>query len=183
MLMLFTLQHCIKMVKTEIRGMVDQIKMSNPQLVARVAFVGYADYGDPQPPQLDFTQDVQQFQNLLDTVVAGGGGDAAEDVFSGLQAASRLSWSSSNRILVHVADCPCHGAAYHDSSIGDDYPGGDKYGRQGAVLLQQLAEGCRLDAYLFCHLTQYTKQMVTVFQELLGRLLISSSLTLACKLS
>ena len=34
--------------------------------------------------------------------------------------------------------------------------------------MRQLAEGCRLDTYLFCHLTQLTQKMVRRFQELLG---------------
>ena len=97
------------MVKDEIRSMVDQIKRSNPQCVMKLAFVGYTDYNDPKPPQLDFTEDMQAFHATLDSVKAGGGGDGAEDVFTGLQDAGKLTWSSGNRVLIHIADYPCHG--------------------------------------------------------------------------
>lgn len=157
------------MVKTEIRSMIDQIKVSNPQCIVRLAFVGYADYADPQPPQIDFTQDLHTFQGVLNTVSAAGGGDAAEDIFSGLQAVGRLAWSSGNLVLVHVGDYPCHGQEFHDmGSSGDSHIGGDLHGRDAAKLLLELAEGCRLDTYLFCHLTQHTQKMICRFQELLG---------------
>ena len=42
-----------------------------------------------------------------------GGGDAAEDVFSGIEAAQALKWQAGSRILVHVTDAPCHGSEFH----------------------------------------------------------------------
>ena len=165
------LQGCLDMVKVEIRGMLDQICKNNPQCSVRVAFVGYADYNYPQAPFLDFTENVQSFQGVLDTVKPQyhSRPDPAEDVFSGLEAVARLSWISANRVVVHIADAPCHGEEFHDlGPKNDHYLSGDKLGRDAAELLRQLAEDCKLDTYMFCHLTEWTQKMVDRFKDLLG---------------
>ena len=48
----------------------------------------------------------------LTAPAAPGGGDAAEDVFSGIEAAQALQWQAGSRVLVHVADAPCHGSEF-----------------------------------------------------------------------
>lgn len=72
----------------------------------------YAD--DPSVQTLPFTADLAAFKTIVGSIAATGGGDAAEDVFSGLQAVAQLDWQAGSRVLVHVADCPCHGFAYHN---------------------------------------------------------------------
>ena len=52
----------------------------------------------------------------------------------------------------------------------DAHCGGDKLGREPAALLRGFAAACRLDAWVFCHLTSYTAKMVQRFKELLGAL-------------
>ena len=161
-------------VKVEIWGIVDNIRKGNPGCTLRVAFVGYIDDDHPagaKAPLLDFTGNVQDLRRLLDQIAPTGGTDYAEDVFSGLQAAGSLSWTSTNRVLVHVGDHPCHGIEFHNfipTSWYDRYPSGDPWGRKAAHLLRRLAEGCKLDAYLFCHLTEHTQKMVKRFKEQLG---------------
>ncbi|MCO5600327.1 hypothetical protein L7F22_054437 [Adiantum nelumboides] len=49
---------------------------------------------------------------------AKGGNDTAEDVFSGLEALSKLDWTAHNRVVYHIVDAPCHGTQFHDSKIG-----------------------------------------------------------------
>ena len=144
---------------------------------------GYADYDYPQAPLLDFTEDVQSFQGVLDTVKPQyhSHPDPAEDVFSGLQAVTKLGWSSANRVVVHIADAPCHGEEFHDLGPKNDrYLGGDKLGRDAAELLRQLAEDCKLDTYLFCHLTEWTQKMVDRFRDLLGESQPASLAVLHC---
>ena len=59
----------------------------------RCAFVAYRDYDDtPNVEVLDFTSDFHQFSKFVRSVVATGGGDECEDVFSGLQSLANLSW-------------------------------------------------------------------------------------------
>lgn len=82
------------------------------------------DYGDTQPVEvLPFTSDIAGFKRFVGGVTAIGGGDAAEDVFSGLEAAQGLEWGAGSRILVHVADAPCHGYPdFHDMVRFKDLP-------------------------------------------------------------
>jgi hypothetical protein len=64
----------------------------------------------------------------LDKCPAKGGGDGPEDVAGGLNAVLDLSWIASTRLVIHIADAPCHGTAYHGGKFRDDYPDGDPLG-------------------------------------------------------
>jgi hypothetical protein len=76
-----------------------------------VAFVGYRDYDDEKRiERLDFTEDTSAVINFMNNVEAVGGGDTCEDVFGGLDVVRNLTWSSPNRVLIHVADAPPHGS-------------------------------------------------------------------------
>ena len=41
---------------------------------------------------------------------------------SALRRVTQLTWKSSVKILVHIADCPCHGKEYH--TMYDEKPEG-----------------------------------------------------------
>ena len=45
-----------------------------------------------------------------------------------LQAALKLSWRSSTKLLIHFSDAPAHGTMYHNGQSGDSHPGGDPTG-------------------------------------------------------
>merc|ERR1712137_360049 len=60
-------------------------------------------------------------------ISAGGGGDAPEDVVGGLRHVVDRDWVASTRVVIHIADAPCHGSVYHDG-LGDNYPNGDPSG-------------------------------------------------------
>ena len=160
-------------IKREIRAIVGQLKGWNTRCVLRLAFVAYTDYDNPAPHQLDFTTDIQAFETHLSSITAAGGGDCAEDVFSGLEAAGKLSWSAGGRVLMHVGDAPCHGKEFHEG-VGDRYPGGDKHGRCAATLLRNLADDCQLTGYVFHHLNQSTYKMMNRFELLLGPPLLTN---------
>lgn len=96
---------------------------------------------------------------------AGGGGDTCEDVFSGLEAAAKLSWTGHNRIVFHAADAPCHGTAFHAAGLRDDHPKVDKKGREASELLKQLSYAATTN-YFFSHLNNSTEQMVREFIRL-----------------
>jgi hypothetical protein len=69
-----------------------------------------------------------------------GGTDECEDVFSGLEAAGKLSWrGEGSKVIFHIADAPCHGKLFHKlGETKDDYFGGDREGRRVEDLLQVL---------------------------------------------
>lgn len=75
------------------------------------------------------------------------------------------SFALAGRLLVHIADAPCHGTEFN-SGLSDNYPGGDARGRSAAALLQTLRADCHVSTYFFCHLNDTTRQMVAVFKRL-----------------
>jgi hypothetical protein len=129
----------ITATKSTIQQIVRRITTNLCRVVARVAFVGYRDFcdGDRRLTVLDFTTDLNAFKAHVEAQPATGGGDEAEDVFGGLDAAIRLTWTSASKIIVHVADAPCHGLAFHDG-CGDNYPGGHPNGLTAESLLEAL---------------------------------------------
>jgi hypothetical protein len=78
----------------------------------RVGATFYRDRDDDvRVAQIPFTADVAGFAATMQTVVASGGGDYAEDMYAGLEAAlSRMAWTEETavRVLVIVADAPPH---------------------------------------------------------------------------
>ena len=161
------------MVKDSIVSIADQIRSTFPALQLRTAFVAYRDYDDAQPVEvLDFVDHAtshSRFQSFVQAIEADGGADEAEDIFSGLAAAASLSWKSANRVLVHMADAPCHGNEFYmGTKVNDTYPGGDKLGRSAANLLTRLRLKASVNSYLFCHLNSSTHRMLQRFKELDG---------------
>lgn len=46
-----------------------------------------------------------------------------------LQAALKLSWRSSTKLLIHFGDAPAHGRQYHAPCVHDNYLAGDPSGK------------------------------------------------------
>jgi hypothetical protein len=139
--------------------------MTFADLVLKVAFVGYRDhYDEERIISLPFTGDIAYFKSFVSKIQAGGGGDAAEDVFGGLEKAGELQWSAPTRILFHVADAPCHGKQYHDDVL-DDWPNGDPRSLKAKDLLKVLED--KNVKYWFAKLTDKTDKMITEFTRLM----------------
>ena len=158
------------MIKSTVTSMTAGIMASYPECKLRVAFVPYRDYVDSEldDSQLcDFTTSFSGpdsvFSKALSRVNASGGGDDAEDVFSGISRVAQLSWDATNRLLFHIADAPCHGLKFHDG-VGDHHPYGDLYERTIEDQLRILYEICHISTYFFCHLNTSTRKMIRVFQ-------------------
>jgi hypothetical protein len=140
----------------------------------RVAFAPYRDYEDTvkdDDEACDFTSSFtgadSTFVRALSRVRASGGGDDAEDVFTGIARVAGFNWNASNRLLIHIADAPCHGIQFHDG-VGDHYPAGDKYGRSIDDQLKLLFERCKVSTYFFCHLNTSTRKMLQEFKRASG---------------
>lgn len=93
----------------EITEKIQQLE-GNPGI--RYGLVAYKDQGDDYVTRrVDFTSDVQGFNNQLKAFSAGGGGDYPEDLNQGLDdAVHKLNWDSgeSVRLVFVVADAPPH---------------------------------------------------------------------------
>ena len=81
------------MVREKIVATAAAIRARFPSSKVRVAFVGYRDYGE-RIDRVPFTDDVSAFKAAMYEIEVSGGGDAPEDVFSGLEAVAQLEWTS-----------------------------------------------------------------------------------------
>ncbi|PNH01990.1 Alpha-protein kinase vwkA [Tetrabaena socialis] len=137
-----SMQSSIDMVRNKIKQISERILEVHPRAVLRVAFIGYRDYGEEtvvkdfmalsaanplnrSGPSIRAAKDLEDFVSWMGTVKAHGGDDTAEDVYTGLERAASLNWTSQGgRLLIHIADAPCHGSIFHAPNISDSYPAG-----------------------------------------------------------
>ena len=69
------------------------------------------------------------------------------------------------QVLIHIADAPCHGLEYHDSSVGDSHPDGDP-SNNPTELLEKLHS--KQIQYYFGYITkQATDKMISEFNGIL----------------
>ena len=140
----------INSCKKDIKEIVKTIKEENNNVKVRVSFVGYRDFdcGKNSLSVLNFTDDVEKFENYLSGVTANGGGDAAEDMCSGFESALKQNWnSSSTKVGIIVTDAPCHGSRYQPNIYSsDDYKSGDPKGRDIEKQIEELAQ-MKIDLY------------------------------------
>jgi hypothetical protein len=157
----------IESVKNNIKNVSDELDKQYRGCDLKFAFVRYTDYDRPESTRttwIDFTKSLPQFHGFVNPIRADGGGDGPEDIMGGLKVAcSRLSWrSKAAKVLIHIADCPCHGTRYH--TLGDDYPNGDP---AGITHDQMMSEIARLDLqYWFGYIQrETTDKMIDIFNE------------------
>ena len=104
-------------LKAELRGIVDSVRESFPQVSPRFALVVYRDIGDEYVVRsFDFTDNLDTFRQQLAAQSSGGGGDMPEAMERGLGAIHQLSWRPGNaaRLTFLVADAPSHTAKHAD---------------------------------------------------------------------
>lgn len=136
-------------VRDKIHHIVARIKSMHPRTIIRAAFVGYRDYSDDarviSSAFFSGPSVAASLKTFAASVLADGGDDAAEDVFSGLEAVADLDWSSAGtRLLVHIADAPMHGMEFHDKHVDDDFPSGDYLRRSIREILSKLQNNCKI---------------------------------------
>eukprot|EP01133_Synstelium_polycarpum_P018018 gene18018-21506_t len=135
-----SMQPHINQVKNDITTVQSNLSRKFANLDLKFAFVRYTDLdvGRDRTTVLDFTKSPTDFVNFVGRITAGGGGDGPEDIFGGLDAAFSLSWRDrSTKVLIHIADAPCHGTMYHD--LQDTYPSGTPDGLTHDKLMASLA--------------------------------------------
>jgi hypothetical protein len=77
---------------------------------------------------------------------------------------TKLSWrSDAAKVLIHIADAPCHGSQYHNDR-GDTYPSGDPAGISHDEMMAKLASNHI--QYWFGYINKgYTDKMISIFNE------------------
>jgi uncharacterized protein YegL len=101
----------IAQIQNTIASIADRIDRIEPRPELRLGLVAYRDRGDDYITRVyDFTPDVAQFQQLLASVHADGGGDTPESLNEGLHdAVQQVGWADDAvRLIFLVADAPPH---------------------------------------------------------------------------
>jgi hypothetical protein len=155
----------IEATKNNISEFVTNITAMHPDVVLRLAFIGYRDHCDQEErlAVLRFTHSLPDFQEMVSQQAAKGGGDDCEDVLGGLHVVRGLDWTSETRILYHIGDAPCHGREYHSPHVTDDHPTGDPNGLSVTDLLKAIKE--LKITYFFGRIQFQTDLMIKKFNE------------------
>jgi len=167
-----SMANAIEGVKDHIQKTVNGVREQYPQCAVRVGVVAYRDFDITEPPNgievLDFTSDIEAFKTFLANLEARGGDDEAEDVLSGLQKCTKLSWEANARAVIHIADAACHGRLFHTDRVHDKYLDVDPNGTETKEALTNLLseDACNVNTYQFFHLNKSTKPMIQAFKDL-----------------
>jgi len=128
--------------KSTIERMIEETIERFQGVEVKFGFVAYRDHKDKVMLEIKDLADSEEVINFMDDVEANGGGDIAEAVHDGLNAAiTQMSWrdgdNSRIRMIFHITDAPPHGKEYWPGShFSDDYPDGCPCG----IKLSQIAE-------------------------------------------
>ncbi|EGC34842.1 hypothetical protein DICPUDRAFT_34378 [Dictyostelium purpureum] len=155
----------IEQIKKDIVNLHENLKLKYSYLDMTFGFIRYTDFdqGNTKTSLLPLTKSTKEFVDFLELIKAEGGGDGPEDVFGGMDLIKTVPWRlNSTRVVIHIADAPCHGSEYHD--FRDDHPDGDPNG----ILLDSLLEDIsRLKLnYYFGHINLLnTGKMIDIFDK------------------
>ena len=113
----------IEEAKKQIVSIFDNVKRDHENAAVKVGFVAYRDYcdGAMRIEAMRLTKDIPSVVAFISKLTAFGGGDGPEDIPGGLKAAIEMEWTANAKCIVLVADAPCHGREYHDSSDDETY--------------------------------------------------------------
>ncbi len=118
-----SMSRLINGAKKKIWIVANDILKGDPQPNLRVAVIGYRDIGDTYVTrEFPFRENIDEVQDDLRQLNAGGGGDFPEHVLKGLyQAIHHLQWSKNDslKIIFLVGDAPPH-FDYQDGYTYDD---------------------------------------------------------------
>jgi hypothetical protein len=161
----------VKEAKAKLIEIRENARTQAPGCNLRVAFVGYRDIRDAKRFEVFDFYDADRFGDLevaikdVEAVTREKKPDGPEDVAGGLAQCANLSWRYRTRLLVHVADAPCHGTKYHPwrGAYKDNFPDGCPDGRVPEDVLCDLMSRKNLD-YYFLKCNDHTDKMTEAFK-------------------
>ena len=160
----------IKMVMEKVQDIIKTLKGKFGGFSIRIAVLGYRDVFDARRFEiLDFRDNVEEVKKFLKNIEATGGDDVAEDVNGAFQKMLKLSWESSTRVVVHIADAPCHGRDFHELNYKKDsfYYEKSKGDADYEVLFESFKR--RMLNYVFLKINKLTDKMFERFQAIYKR--------------
>lgn len=126
--------------KKNITNIIEEITQNNPGSKIRVSFIGYRDFEKADEIReyfiKEFTEDISEINDYLNTLNCQGGGDLPEDVVGALKTALKMKWESDAKYAILVCDAPCHGKAYHEL-VYDTFGNGDPNGTSLEYVMEQ----------------------------------------------
>ncbi|RLN26434.1 hypothetical protein BBJ28_00009854 [Nothophytophthora sp. Chile5] len=113
----YSMEPWIEAAKTSIIAIIQNVNVDHPNAKVRVGFVAYRDFcdGDKRLQVQPLTEEVDTVRDFISSLRAFGGGDGPEDIPGGLQKAIELDFQAEGKLIVLVADAPCHGSKFHDT--------------------------------------------------------------------
>eukprot|EP01050_Picozoa_sp_SAG11_P012865 SAG11_NODE_1460_length_4870_cov_13.894571_2_plen_327_part_00 len=157
----------------------DKISTECGNVDCRAGIVGYRDHCEAPDLQYDIlplTADVSAVSDTMAALAASGcfgGGDGPENVHGGLNEALALDWRADARVIIHIADAPCHGKQYHHAGLHDDHPNGfQDWEAVGQNPETMTAEALIADMvgdkinYCFLRITAHTDTMLAAFRDI-----------------
>jgi hypothetical protein len=156
-------------VRETVRSIVGEMQEGMQHLKARLALVIYRDDCDGKDRFAihDFSGSINEFETFLEGQKPKGGGDACEDAIGGLDKVTELKWMFLNRILIHIADAPCHGRQYHGDECGDNHKDGIFDGSKRAEDVIPKLQQHNVQ-YTFLRINSSTDKMIQKFNEIAG---------------
>jgi len=155
----------IKNACDTVSSIIDEVKLTYPSSIMRVAIVAYRDIEDHNRFEIfDFSSSVMDAKNFLNGLKASGGGDGPEDINGALQKALNLSWQQSVKSIIHIADAPCHGLKMNGYHGGDSHPEGYREDLPWESLLGDLKK--RTMNYLLFKIGSEPQYMFGRFKEI-----------------
>lgn len=150
----------ISSIQKTIKDIASRInQVSDKQLKIRYSLISYKDKSDSyRVKRYDFTTNLGAYQEILNDLTAGGGGDYKEALNEGLDnAVSKITWTSNTdavRLIFLIADAPAH-LDYQDDV---KYPDSIKEAvKQGIKIYPVAASGLdNAGEYIFRQLAQFT---------------------------
>ena len=156
-------------VKSEFFKIIKEIQKECAGIQIFIGFIGYKDFSDLDFGEsyinLELTENYDSITQNIQYAKADGGGDIPEDLCGALEFAVKKEWRGNSRFTILVTDSPCHGRKYYDDITEnyDNYPEGDKLGRNIEDYIKKLAED---EVSVFClKINNSTDKMFKIFEK------------------
>ncbi len=156
-----------KNFKSKIFGLIMDalFEFMNASSQKRYSFIGYRER-DEENVITDFTDDIEKIKKQINDVKLEGGADAPEDVEYALKMfCDEINFNGGGtRIIMHIADAPCHGTDYNDyNGKNDSHP---DWSDNIPKYLRKIASGYNC-SYWFIKITDSTDKMIKKFNSIL----------------